>query len=101
MVKPNLTPEIYRCTNYCKNCPFKDNGKAIHLEEGRVDQIKATLLKSDNESFNCHKTAYNLDEDMNPTLPQKLKMCYGAYLYLKEQNKPNLQMKLATHLGME
>ena len=101
MSKSKLKPDIYRCTNYCKNCPFKDNGKAVHLEEGRVDQIKATLLKSDNESFNCHKTVYNLDDGMNPTPPQKLKMCYGAYLYLKEQNKPNLQMKLASHLGME
>ncbi len=46
----NLSPDIYRCTNYCNNCPFKDDGKAMHLDVGRVDQIKATLLKSELQS---------------------------------------------------
>lgn len=82
--------------HYCPNCPFKDNGKAVKLNDGRVDDIKAELLSGEMNSFNCHKTVYNLDLDMEhvTTHTQPLKMCYGAYKYLKDNNKQNLQMEL-------
>lgn len=92
---------IYRCTEYCSNCPFLDNGKKIDLAKGRVDDIKKMLLADVNNSFNCHKTVYNLDNNMNDTEEQDLKMCYGAYQYLKENSKQNLQMQLAQRLGIE
>lgn len=87
---------IYRCLSYCPNCPFKDDGKAIKLVKGRVDEIKEMLLESHVNSFNCHKTVYNLDVNMEPvtTHKQQLKMCYGAYKYLKDNGKQNLQMEL-------
>ena len=91
---------IYRCTQYCNNCPFKDNGKKIHLNNGRVDDIKEMLLKGGG-SFNCHKTVYNLDENMNATEEQDLKMCYGAYKFLKDKNKPNQVMQIAVRLGYD
>ncbi len=94
-----MKASIYRCTKYCNNCPFLDNGKSINLRLGRVDNIKKDLLKGNN--FVCHKTVYDLDENMNPTEPQEQKMCYGAYIYLKEQNKPNQIMQIAERFGVD
>ena len=92
---------IYRCLKYCGNCPFKDDGKAIDLQKGRVDSIKEYLLKSNDRSFNCHKTVYNLDEDMQPTEEQELKMCYGAYKFLLDNNMLNQQMQLAYRMRLD
>ena len=97
--KENMTSEIYRVTKPCNNCPFLDNGKAIKLTDGRLDEIKKDLLKGG--SFNCHKTVYNLDEDMNETEEQPLKMCAGAYRFLKEKDKPNQQMQIAQRLNIK
>lgn len=94
---------VYRVLKMCPNCPFRDNGKAIALNDGRVDSIKDYLLESDQHSFTCHKTAYNLDLDMKPlkTHKQPLKMCAGAYEFLKEQKRPNIMMRLAVLMGYE
>lgn len=93
-------PEIYRTLKYCGNCPFLDNGKAINLRDGRVDSIKESLRKG--ETFSCHKTVYNLDENMEIQEEEiPLKMCYGAYQYLKSINKPNQVMQLASRMGIE
>jgi len=94
-----VTSEIYRVTKPCNNCPFLDNGKAIMLADGRVDSIKEELLQGG--SFNCHKTVYNLDDNMNETEEQELKMCAGAYQFLKKENKPNQQMQIAQRLGIK
>lgn len=85
---------LYRCTEHCPNCPFLDDGNAIHLKEGRVDQIKEELLKDDRQTFLCHKTVYNLDNEMEGTEEQQPKMCYGAYLFLKKEGTPNVSMRL-------
>ena len=91
---------MWRVLEPCNNCPFLDNGKAIHLAEGRVDSIKQDLLKGGN--FVCHKTAHGLDTEMNPTdEPQTPKMCAGAYLYLKKIGKPNEIMQVAERLGQD
>lgn len=92
---------IYRCLKYCGNCPFKDDGKAIELVTGRVDSIKEYLLKSVDRSFNCHKTVYNLDENMQPTEEQELKMCYGAYRFLLDNNMLNQQMQIAYRMKLD
>jgi len=92
----------YRCLGSCSNCPFSDNGEKIHLKKGDVDLIKEDLLLDDKSSFSCHKTIYGLDVNMEPTEePQSPKMCHGAYQYLKEQNKPNLMMKIAASMGID
>ena len=84
----------------CSNCPFLDDGKAVHLNPGRVDEIKEDLLNDGN--FVCHKTAYNLDINMEPSeLNQTPKMCAGAYLYLKKLNKPNQIMRVAKAFGKD
>ena len=91
----------YRCLGFCKNCPFKDNGKEINLSDGRVADIKKLLDSDDNKSFSCHKTVYNLDENMNPTKEQSPKMCYGAYKYLRDKGSPNIMMRIAYSMGID
>ena len=86
---------IYRCLEYCPNCPFKDNGKKIDLVNGRVKELVQMLIHEENSSFNCHKTVYNLDNEMQETEHQELKMCYGAFLLKAKKQVLNLQMKLA------
>jgi len=92
---------IYRCTEYCPNCPFLDDGKKMNLKKGRVEDIKNKLLNDLNSSFNCHKTVYGLDNNMNNTEEQDLKMCFGAYEFLRKNGKENLQMQLAKRLGID
>ena len=84
----------YRCLEHCHNCPFLDNGKAMLLNDGRVDDIKESLLNGD--SFSCHKTVHDLDLEMNPTEPQEEKMCHGAYTFLKNAEMPNQIMRIAS-----
>lgn len=54
------------------------------------------LLEDNASSFNCHKTVYNLDLNMNEVegYKQPLKMCYGAYKFLLDLDRPNIQMRL-------
>lgn len=68
----------------------------MHLNEGRVDNIKEGL--DEGGSFNCHKTVYDLDENLEPSAPQSLKMCFGAYAYLKKEGKQNQVMQVAQRL---
>ncbi len=92
---------IYRCTEYCPNCPFLDDGKEVNLRVGRVDDIKEMLLEDDNNSFTCHKTAYDLNNNMEHTDEQSPKMCKGAYEYLKKEGRPNIMMRLAMATGID
>ena len=95
-----MKTNIYRCITPCNNCPFLDEGKAIHLDDGRMDDIRKGL--DEGGSFNCHKTAYSLDDNMQPLGENiALKMCHGAYEYLKAKGKPNQVMQVAERLGIE
>ena len=98
-----VATNIYRVLKPCSNCPFMDNGKKIHLQKGRVKNIKEELLKHPDNSFTCHKTVYNLDIHMNEVenYKQERKMCAGAFLYLKSIKKPNTMMILAQRMGIE
>ena len=96
LVKTNM----WRVIEQCSNCPFKDNGKSIHLDKGRMDEIKADLLAGEN--FVCHKTLYGLDVNMKLTdESQTPKMCAGAYRFLKKLGKPNQIMQLAQRMGYD
>lgn len=92
---------IYRCLEHCLNCPFLDNGLAMSLKSDRLDSIKSKLRESDAESFLCHKTIYNLNNEMKNSEQQDLKMCKGAYDYLKRIEKPNIAMRLALSLKID
>lgn len=100
-ISGRVKTNIYRCTEYCAKCPFKDNGKAIGLKDGRMDEIKAMLLEDDSNSFNCHQTVYNLSNQMSIVDPQELKMCYGAFRFLLEHGRLNIQMRLAMVWGLD
>jgi len=92
----------WRVLEPCSNCPFLDNGKAMHLNEGRVDDIKEDLRNGGN--FTCHKTVYGLRTDMESdeeSTQQQPKMCAGAYLYLKKLRIPNTIMNLAKAMGKD
>lgn len=89
---PKMKPHHYRKTNYCNDCPFlTSNGENIHLDAGRLDKIKADLLSGEN--FVCHKTIFGDDKDR--------RMCYGAYKFLRDKDKPNQIMQLADRIGVE
>jgi hypothetical protein len=91
---------IYRVLKPCSNCPFTDDGKKLNLNRERVSELKEMLLNDGN--FVCHKTAYNLDVDMEKSdCKQERKMCAGAYEFLKKENKLNEPMRLALRLGIE
>lgn len=88
-----LHKNIYRITKMCSNCPFREDSHAIHLSEGRLDEIKAVLLSGEN--FVCHKTVYSEDPEQKPL------MCAGAYEFLIKQGKPNQIMQIAERFGVE
>lgn len=88
-----LHSNMYRITKKCSNCPFRDDEHAIYLSEGRLDEIKAALLRGEN--FVCHKTVYSNDPK------QKRLMCAGAYEFLIASKQPNQIMQIAERLGVE
>ena len=75
-----MKSNFWRLKEYCSSCPFQGH---MHLDKGRLQQIKDDLLADDHSTFICHKT-----------LDGEYKTCYGAYVFLKEQGRPNLQMRL-------
>ncbi len=87
---------IYRCTKPCDDCPFVDRHK-LHISENRINEIKAQL--DSGLSFNCHKTVY--PEVFGKEHDVGLKMCWGAWKYVKDTNNPNQQMQVAERLGIE
>lgn len=81
------------------NCPFRKSG-GIPLAEGRLDDIKRTLLSSDQEVFFCHKTTYQGGtDDMEEGQYQpsgRESYCMGAMAWLYVNGRLNL----ATRLGI-
>lgn len=89
-----LEYNIYRITKMCEDCPFRTkDGSNMRLNEGMLDSIKKDLL--DGETFTCHKTIYQDTDKIG------MKMCAGAYEFLKRKNKPNQIMQIAERLGYE
>ena len=99
MGKNTVKTNEWRVIKPCSNCPLMDDGKAIHFNPGRVDEIKEHLRNGGN--FVCHKTSYDLDINMEPGEIQQPKMCAGAYLYLKSINKPNQLMRIVKAYGKD
>ena len=94
MVK--LHYNVYRMTTPCKDCPFIDR-KALHISKNRLSDIKSDL--DNGGSFNCHKTVYPDVFDTDPSVG--LKMCCGAYDYLKSKGKTNAVMRFAEMLEVD
>lgn len=87
----------------CANCPFLKEG-AIELNEGRLDDIKSTLLNNSFASFECHKTTYATGGEMSDCgehyhASGKESHCAGATAFLIANGMSNVYMRLAMSDG--
>lgn len=89
--------KLFSVKKPCANCPFRKTG-GIPLTEGRLDDIKRTLLSSDQEVFFCHKTTYRGGaEDTEEGHYQSSgseSYCMGAMAWLYANGRLNLSTRL-------
>jgi len=83
----------------CANCPFLKEG-GIELNEGRLNDIKSTLLNNSFASFECHKTTYATGGEMSECgehyhASGKESHCAGATAFLIANGTSNVYMRLA------
>ncbi|HHT4259169.1 TPA: hypothetical protein ACTYZB_004836 [Klebsiella variicola] len=95
---------LFQMKRPCQDCPFLKNG-GIQLHEGRLTQIKKTLLSDDQRPFQCHKTTYptggDYDEDSGKYLPSgKEVYCAGAMAFLYANRRMNVPMRLGVVYGV-
>lgn len=94
--------KLFAVKKPCANCPFRTTG-GIPLTEGRLDDIKRTLLSSDQEVFFCHKTTYQGGaEDREEGQYQssgRESYCMGAMAWLYANSRLNLTTQLGILLG--
>lgn len=94
----------FRVKKPCANCPFRDDGNAIALSEGRLQGIVDDLLADDWATFQCHKTVHtakggSFDDDGNYHPSGSEAMCAGAMAYLHKVGRYSVQMRLALVTG--
>lgn len=95
--------KFFRLKAPCANCPFLKAG-GIELNPGRLEGIKAHLLRDDFSSFYCHKTTHctgeEEDEDDEGYSPSgKEAHCAGAVAFLLSRGRHNIAMRLAFREG--
>lgn len=73
----------------CSNCPFRNDGKAIELRDGRLRSIVEVLLADDRETFVCHKT-----------LSKDRKTCAGAVGIMSRLGRLPVIARLGLSLGV-
>lgn len=89
----------------CANCPFRSDGAAIQLAEGRLEGIKADLLTDDYKTFMCHKTVHGKNggewdeegEDYRPSGSESA--CVGALAFLYREGRLPILARLALMSG--
>ncbi|QWA93132.1 hypothetical protein [Klebsiella michiganensis] len=96
--------KLFAMKRPCKDCPFLKNNP-IPLVEGRIDDIKSTLLANDNIPFFCHKTTYttgafNDDETGQYQPSEQETYCMGAMAYLYAKQRVNVPMRLGLIHGL-
>lgn len=95
----------YAMPKPCANCPFLKSG-AIELRPGRLKGIVESLLANDHETFVCHKTVHcskggDWDEEAGEYRDSGNEMaCAVATLYLLNQGRPSVGMRLAMAFGV-
>lgn len=87
-----------RLNKPCANCPFRSDGKAIHLSPGRRQGIHESITKY-GENFTCHK--HNDHDDLGAAIndPSKNITCAGMLVYLTHLKRPNTMMQVMSRLG--
>lgn len=91
--------KFFRLKAPCANCPFLKAG-GIELNAGRLEGIKAHLLRDDFASFYCHKTTHltgeEEDGDGEGYRPSGREAhCAGAAAFLLSRGRSNIAMRLA------
>lgn len=87
----------------CADCPFRNDDKAINLQEGRKEQILEDLLSGKNATFHCHKTVYrkgvdNFDEE-GSYHPTDVAMCPGAMAVARKLGRDPQMIQVAERMG--
>ena len=87
----------------CSDCPFRNDGQSINLQDGRREQIIEDLLSGVSTTFHCHKTVYrkdadNFDEDGNYK-PQDVMMCPGAMAVARKLGRDPQMIQIAERMG--
>lgn len=78
----------------CSNCPFRNDHKAIKLDEGRREHIIESLLLGAEQSFPCHKTVYHKNTEKLNSL------CPGAAAVARKAGRDTVLIQVATRLGL-
>ncbi|WP_289368068.1 hypothetical protein [Pantoea stewartii] len=91
--------KFFRLKAPCANCPFLKAG-GIELNAGRLEGIKAHLLRDDFASFYCHKTTHLTSEeedgDGEGYRPSGREAhCAGDAAFLLSRGRSNIAMRLA------
>jgi hypothetical protein len=87
----------------CANCPFRNDDKAIELQDGRKEQIIEDLLSGVEPSFPCHSTVYRPDgrnfDDDDEYRPVDICHCPGAIAVARKFGRDTTLVQIATRLG--
>lgn len=78
------------CKKPCSNCPFRNDGQGVLLNEERIKEI----LKQD--SFVCHKSVY--DSNIQKKSTQSRLQCAG---HMTIKGNDNGFVRLAKRMGLE
>lgn len=85
----------------CTNCPFRNDDRAIELNEGRKDEIMLSILKGDNPSFSCHKTIYSDSYNViDKSPPREPSVCPGAAAVARKFGRDMVIIQVATRMGV-
>lgn len=95
--------KFFRLKAPCANCPFLKAG-GIELNPGRLEGIKAHLLRDDYSSFYCHKTTHRSGEEEGEdgeiySPSGKEAHCAGAVAFLLSRGRHNIAIRLAFREG--
>ena len=71
----------------CANCPFRNDGAAIELQPGRLNDIVGNLQADDHATFVCHKTT---------EAKMKRMTCAGAVAFMSKLGR----MPVIARLGL-
>ncbi|MFC4236518.1 hypothetical protein ACFOY8_15035 [Thalassospira xianhensis] len=88
----------------CVDCPFRNDGKALKLAEGRLESILGGLLSQADGTFHCHETVYkegneNFDANGNYA-PTEIHQCAGAASVMQKLGQDTQIVQVAMRMGI-
>jgi len=88
----------YAMANPCDNCPFRTDIDG-YLRPDRVREIAASLFRG--QSFPCHKTTEDWEEDGDLEVTENSQQCAGAEIFLAKQGTSTQMSRIAGRLGFK